>query len=216
VATAAQITSCAANALHSTGPRSPEGKAASSRNALKLGLYSQAEILPGEDAAGFEQLAREFEEEYRPEGPEETRLLQDLVRGIWLERRYTRIETEVINVRYAALAPEEREFALGVIYIQDAEGANVLHKIERRRAAAQRQVRRAIAELRRLQDERFSPDFDPEPEPIAMAVPARANPVNKPPAPSVRFDKPAERPTAAGPTPLRTPHDSLDNPALRL
>jgi hypothetical protein len=40
VATAAQIAANRANALLSTGPRSPEGKAASSRNALSHGAYA--------------------------------------------------------------------------------------------------------------------------------------------------------------------------------
>jgi hypothetical protein len=35
-----------ANALRSTGPRTPEGKAASARNALKHGILSKAVIPP--------------------------------------------------------------------------------------------------------------------------------------------------------------------------
>ena len=37
------------NALKSTGPKTPEGKAAVRLNALKHGLLSQAVLLPGED-----------------------------------------------------------------------------------------------------------------------------------------------------------------------
>ncbi|HSU30291.1 MAG TPA: hypothetical protein VLJ11_03565, partial [Bryobacteraceae bacterium] len=39
------------NALHSTGPRTPEGKRASSRNSFQHGLYSKQLVLPGEDPA---------------------------------------------------------------------------------------------------------------------------------------------------------------------
>jgi len=208
MATAAQRAACAANAQHSTGPRSPEGKAASSRNALKLGLYAQANLLPGEDPADFAQLTREFEDEFRPQTPDETRLLHDLVRGLWLERRYTRIETEVINLRFAALPEDQRPFALGAIYIQDAEGPNLLPKIERRRAAAQRQAQRARAELHRLQAERCDLDLEPDPEPLPVA--AKPNPVNPVPPPSVRLEKPSLT------TPIHTPRDNWDNPALRL
>src|SRR5215831_5608041 len=108
MSTPAQIAACAANAQHSTGPRSPEGKAVSSRNALKLGLYSQSDILPGEDPAEFDQLLHDFEAQF-------------------------------INLRHADLTAEEQEFPLGAIYAKDAEGPNVLQKIERRRAAALRQ-----------------------------------------------------------------------------
>ena len=108
MATAAQLTACAANAQLSTGPRSPEGKAASS-NAVKLGLYSHANILPGEDPASLEQLTRDLEDQYHPQTADEFRLLHDLVRGIWLERRYTRIETEIIKVRFAAPSEDQRQ-----------------------------------------------------------------------------------------------------------
>jgi hypothetical protein len=60
MATAAQISACAANAQLSTGPRSPEGKAVSSRNALKLGIYSEAHILPGEDPTEYAELLQDF------------------------------------------------------------------------------------------------------------------------------------------------------------
>jgi hypothetical protein len=38
-----------ANARKSTGPRTPEGKARSSRNAISHGIYCQNLLLPGED-----------------------------------------------------------------------------------------------------------------------------------------------------------------------
>ncbi len=44
------------NALKSTGPRTPEGKAAIRRNALKHGLLSQEVLLPGEDEAALKDL----------------------------------------------------------------------------------------------------------------------------------------------------------------
>ena len=37
------------NALNSTGPKTPEGKAAVSHNALRHGLLSRDILLPGED-----------------------------------------------------------------------------------------------------------------------------------------------------------------------
>ena len=206
MATTAQISAAIANAQHSTGPRTPEGKAASSRNSLKLGLFAQAEILPGEDPDALAQLALDFQETYQPEGAGETMLLNDLVRALWLERRYARIETEVINIRYAALSPEDRANALGAIFIQDAEGANVLQKIERRRAAARRQAERARKELEIHRTNRLAslpePIHDPRTGP--HPAPATPNPVTAILAGPVRFDTPAPGAT----TPLPTPSDN--------
>jgi hypothetical protein len=46
------------NALKSTGPKTPEGKAAMRLNALKHGLLSREIFLPGEDEAALEELRR--------------------------------------------------------------------------------------------------------------------------------------------------------------
>ncbi len=63
-----------ANAQHSTGPRTPEGKAASSQNAVKHGLASA--ILPADPA--FLDFLAAYQDEFRPA----TRLLGTLVREV--------------------------------------------------------------------------------------------------------------------------------------
>ena len=46
-----------------TGPRTPVGKINSSRNALKMGIYTNA-ALPGEDSQALEELALDISESY--------------------------------------------------------------------------------------------------------------------------------------------------------
>jgi len=50
-----QIQANRRNAQHSTGPRTAEGKAASSMNALKSGIDARSSVIPGEDAAAQPQ-----------------------------------------------------------------------------------------------------------------------------------------------------------------
>ena len=45
------------NALKSTGPKTPDGKAAVRLNALRHGLLSQEILLPGEDEEALRELA---------------------------------------------------------------------------------------------------------------------------------------------------------------
>jgi hypothetical protein len=151
MATIAQITAALANAQLSTGPRSVEGKAAASKNALKLGLYAQTPSLPGEDPEELAALARSFTGRFRPQTPIEEAFLEDLVRAEWLKRRYCRIEAEIINARFAAL-PEDS--TVGDVFIQDAEGPRLLEKIFRRQQAAERQYHRALTALRQAVAER--------------------------------------------------------------
>ncbi len=54
------------NAQHSTGPVSPEGKAAVRLNALTFGLRARDVVLIHEDAAAYRQLWDVLESEWQP------------------------------------------------------------------------------------------------------------------------------------------------------
>jgi len=161
MSTIAQINSNTANAQRSTGPRTTDGKAASSRNALKYGIFAQADVLPGEDPEAFLQLYIDYTDQLRPEGIVEAQLVYDIVRGIWLDLRYTRIEGEIIRLRAADLPEDQRANPAPHIYNKDPEGAKILDKIDRRRNAARRQLAAARKELCRLQSARHVPEPDP-------------------------------------------------------
>jgi len=51
--TAARVGAKRKNSLKSTGPKTPEGRATSSKNALRHGLLSREVALPGEDEKAF-------------------------------------------------------------------------------------------------------------------------------------------------------------------
>jgi len=57
MATPSQIDANRRNALLSTGPRTAEGKSASSANALKHGLSAAFRVFPGESQQEFDSLA---------------------------------------------------------------------------------------------------------------------------------------------------------------
>ena len=57
-----------ANALRSTGPKTPEGKAAVRLNAVQHGLLARDAVLPGEAADAFEDLSNEVWAELSPVG----------------------------------------------------------------------------------------------------------------------------------------------------
>jgi len=68
MATEAQINANRANAQKSTGPRTEEGKARSSRNAAIHGLCAQSPQLPGEPPDFFETLLARYNNELCPIG----------------------------------------------------------------------------------------------------------------------------------------------------
>ncbi len=82
------------NAAHSTGPRSPEGKVASSRNSLQHGLASGQIIVPGEDPSQFEALLHDLLAEHQPSTTTEELLVREMAQSYWLAQRALRLQNE--------------------------------------------------------------------------------------------------------------------------
>jgi hypothetical protein len=202
MATPAQIQANRLNAQRSTGPRTPSGRDASRFNALKHGIDAHSLTIPGEDPAELEALALDYHRRFRPDGPMEAFFVETLVKSDWDRRRYARIEAQYLRVQFAALvAPPvlpavggsskptataqqyPTDAPLGVIFGNDAKKGNVLEKLFRRQAAAERSYFRALAELRRAQRERLQEELDQMEQDEAqmpLAVPAPAATRNGP------------------------------------
>ena len=83
------------NALKSTGPKTPEGKAAVRLNALKHGLRSRETLLPGEDEEALRELGERLRDELQPVGELENLLVDRIVAAYWRLRRLGRVEAGI-------------------------------------------------------------------------------------------------------------------------
>src|SRR5215216_5686949 len=83
------------NALKSTGPRTPEGKAAVRLNALRHGLRSEEILLPGEDEQALRELDEYLRAELQPVGELENLLIGRVVAAYWRLRRLGRVEAGI-------------------------------------------------------------------------------------------------------------------------
>jgi len=88
-----------ANARHSTGPKTPEGKAAIRLNACWHGLLARDVVLPEEDADAFEDLFNQVWANLSPVGPIEDFLVDRMINVIWRLRRLARAETTLLHSR---------------------------------------------------------------------------------------------------------------------
>ena len=95
MSTQLQIQANRKNARKSTGPRSAEGKTKSRFNALKSGLHAGSQVIPGEDVAELEALAASYREEFQPETPQDTVLVDSLIAADWRLRRLHKIEAQL-------------------------------------------------------------------------------------------------------------------------
>jgi hypothetical protein len=98
MASPAQIAASRINGARSHGPVTPEGKAISSRNALKHGLRAVDAVLPiVEDPKEFEQFTADMLQSLQPHGPQQHAIAERIVSLQWKLRRVPRIEGEAMR-----------------------------------------------------------------------------------------------------------------------
>jgi len=128
------------NSQHSTGPRTVEGKSASSQNAFKHGLYSKELVVPGiEDPAELEALKADLRRDHQPANATEEILVNEMAEQVWRIRRYRRYETKLISCD-----DENGMFAI----------LKMMPVIQRFMTAAERGFHKALTALRQLQKDR--------------------------------------------------------------
>ena len=152
------------NAELSTGPRTPEGKAVSSRNAIKHNLSGTTFVLlPGEDRVAFEALAREYRNEWRPRTPHETFLVTQMIQSRWRLNRIARMEAEVLDAMFLKFGDGQSDE--GAIIIADRFNPDALGRLRRYAQDAERSYHRAVRELRAYRKD--------QPQPVQQEAPAQ-------------------------------------------
>ena len=194
-----QIEANRTNARKSTGPRSPEGKAASRMNALKSGIDAKSQIIRGEEAANLETLRSEYYDRFHPTAPVERMLVDALIDTEWLLRRFRVVEAQLWEEGSRTTYKPDDEITLGQSYNRNAKQFD---RLQRRIDSAHRNYRRALQELQRLQVENPVP---PEPEPAPQLTPPALR--NQPVTPVIGFvpETVPQNPVSAAPSPSIKP-----------
>ncbi len=221
MATEAQINANRRNALKSTGPRTPEGKARSAQNALKHGLaaISPHAFLAVEDKPAFERLLAGYMRIYNPQHADEVDLLVDAAYCKWRQQRLWNTDTQLVEMAIAINQQDlQRQLpkANAAAHVANATALCSPHAQLNRRYEAQlhRQYLRNLALLRELQAERQDlestlPDLDEphrnEPE-VSPAPVSRTDSSRPPTAP------PAQKPSASQPNSPQSPNQQPQSP----
>lgn len=92
MATLNQVRANQANALKSTGPRTPLGKWIASTNAVRHGVFAKHLLLPGEDPAELSTLKGEMLQRLNPRDGLELRLVERVTVALWKLQRLQRAE----------------------------------------------------------------------------------------------------------------------------
>jgi hypothetical protein len=164
MSTEAQLAANRQNALQSTGPKTPEGKAASSQNALKNGIDARAVLLPDDNHDEFREFTAEMFEHLRPKGPVENQIAERIVATSWRLRRTVGIE-KYMFMRFGHHFPKDAPpnyFGEGYAMINDGEsGGRNFERVTRYEAHLHRLLRRDLQDLLALQSFR-RPENEPK------------------------------------------------------
>jgi hypothetical protein len=132
-----------ANAQHSTGPATPQGKAKSAQNSRTHGFCASDLLIANEDQDEFESMHVKLQLDVGPKGALEGALFTEIVIASWQMRRIGRMETELSKGfdSYTALLDDE-----GV--------QNKLDRLARHHTRFERTFHRCLKELKALQTNR--------------------------------------------------------------
>jgi hypothetical protein len=196
MATQKQIDANRQNAQQSTGPRTPEGKAASSRNALGHGLFSEDVVLADEERPAYESFAAALHDDLKPAGAFEESCVQQIAWLQWRINRIARIETGLFDDEIVDHHKREKKLPawrgpkdqpprsnysriLGIAYRRLDE---TLGRLSRYESHLRRSMRRCLQDLESLQKRRRQS----KPEKVE-----KTNPISPQPAetarPPIRF-----------------------------
>src|SRR5216684_7501821 len=87
----------AANAQHSTGPRTPEGRARSSQNARTHGLTARDLVIAPDELEEFEELRNDYQTAVLPQDAIQQSEFELLVGAAWNLRRIRRMEVRACS-----------------------------------------------------------------------------------------------------------------------
>jgi hypothetical protein len=158
MATQHQIQANRLNSQKSTGPRTPEGKAASSQNAFKSGLDADSQFVIGESADEFAALQHEYIARFQPMTPDERFQVDTLIRSEWMLRRFFRAEAHLWEY-HVIRADRSEGTPLGEALMAADQ---VFRRLQRRITLAERSYTDAFAELERLTRARGPLSTDPD------------------------------------------------------
>jgi hypothetical protein len=187
MATLKQIEANRRNSKLSTGPLSPEGKAAIRMNALKTGIDAQSHIITGEDPEALERLTAQYYERFQPQGPEEVALIDEAISSDWLLRRLRKTEAQLWDRSTSQTAADNRKWGRKAeaypLAAAFRDQQKVFERLQRRISAAERSLRASLETLSRLRKQSLK---------VGQAILSPANqtspsPSNQNPLPEIGF-----------------------------
>jgi hypothetical protein len=128
------------------GPRTPEGRAISSRNATTFGLYATRDFVRSNEESDYRDLGEQLRTELAPVGLLENNLVDEIRRAMWRLGRCGEVEQSFVADHADPISIPDP--------MRHETQAKLQLSVDRARALYQRLLHKCTAELRKLQTER--------------------------------------------------------------
>jgi len=153
------------NGAKSHGPVTDQGKARSSVNAFKTGIYSKRVVLPNEDMNEFLAFRTQYFLLFQPDNPLETDLVEDMVNARWRIQRIEQSETcnmsmgigQAIRETEWLQSRERPEFETTVALRKMSSQGRMLDTLARHEARYRRAFDRALKTFQQLRSKSVIP-----------------------------------------------------------
>jgi hypothetical protein len=165
---ATEATTAATTTHGQTGPRTEAGKAKSSRNAIRTGLYAARDFIRPEEEEEYAQTLIKLMDELTPENTVEQTFATEIMGATWRLRRCRLVEEAFGLIEDLNFDP-----------MMDERTEKQQKSVDRARAQSHLILRRSLDELRKLQKGRTIQeqlaDQNPTPKPTPPPDPGPAN-----------------------------------------
>ena len=205
----ARLAANRANAQLSTGPRTPEGKTASSQNAYKHGILARHTLFAKENPEKLEEFRTVFYDKFQPADPYESSLVDLMIDAKWRIARLHRIDSaEFDRQRIAGNTPAVAGLLLYGSESSERRGryesrllrnhATVLAELQKHQSKREAQAKsdnatessfRTVTATQRTPSRARTPAIPPAPvqtNPISILT----TPISTPPPPPIRPQQP--------------------------
>ncbi|HEX4165312.1 MAG TPA: hypothetical protein VHZ55_07550 [Bryobacteraceae bacterium] len=151
----ARLAANQANAQLSTGPRTEEGKARSSVNAVKTALTGRTILLPSDDAAAYQHHVEQYVKAFNPVTERESALVQSIADTDWRLQRIPTLEMAIYaRGRTEQTNPDAKSGFTDLDTFLKYE--KQLRNLQLQEARLRRHREKDLAELRVTQQARFA------------------------------------------------------------
>src|ERR1700743_2978423 len=149
-----------ANALKSTGPKTPEGKQRSAMNAFKHGLTGQSLMLQPNEMEAYNRLTAHMLSDLKPKTELERQLAQKIIDGNFRLNRLAGIENNMVNlglIRNTTDTDHDDRVEAMIAQVRSwMEQSNAFDVLGRYETRLSRQLLRYIEEFKRTQKDRIA------------------------------------------------------------